>query len=463
MPCMTAETCMRFAGTVLAAAGALAASPAFGQEWSVYAGAAGRVEYNDNYRFVAPGETIAGVPNAAVEKESATTLTLLPFVTASRRTEVSDVNALLAIGANKVWGISPTEEYLSGRFALDGTLREDRSTWTGQASYSRSSSLEQAIREQDVVLTRTYTDAAQLQGSYSYQLTERWTIGTTIGGYANWYDSVENLGTQSDDWGYNVSGNVGYVYSDQTRLDYTLGYTYYSSDITRSNVLTTTFGLVHRFSPELTVSGSVGGFWSDTTAKQNLPGQGTPIDAGENRDDNGTFFGGSIVYAYSESTQFDLRASQGLGSSGTGTINKNTNVSLALLHRFSDRLAGRIGAGYLQTTYPVALDSSASDKTINAGAGLTYQLAERWKLDAGYQYTRTRYARDSSEPNSNVVFMSLAYNWPGASVTGWVGSPVDTQGLPAAGPLSLPERAGGMPGAQSPPSAILPFDAFTLP
>ena len=293
---------------------------------------------------------------------------------------MSEVTALLAIGANKVWGISPSEEFLSGRFALDGTLREERATWSGRTSYSRSSSLEQAVRDGDVVLARTYTDAAVLEGSYNYQLTDRWTIGATVGGYANWYDSVEGSDAQSDDWGYNVSGNLGYAYSDQTRLNYTLGYTYYASDITRSNVLTTTLGVVHRFSPQLTVSGSVGGFWSDTTAKQNLPGQGTPIDAGENRDDSGTFFGGSIAYAFSESTQFDARASQGLAPSGTGTISKSTNASVALSHQFSERLSGRVGAGYAQTKYPVALDSSAERRDDHGRCGTV--VSARRALDA---------------------------------------------------------------------------------
>jgi opacity protein-like surface antigen len=449
-----------------AATAAGVAGPAAAQDWSVYSGAAARLDYNDNYYFVVPGQPLPGTPGATTAKESAFTLSLLPFVAASRRTEVSEVTALLAIGANKVWSISPSEEYLSGRFALDGTLREDRATWTGRASYSRSSSLEQAIREQEVVLARTYTDAAVMEGAYNYLLTDRWTIGATVGGYANWYDSVEGTDTQSDDWGYNVLGNLGYLYSDQTRLTYTLGYTYYASDLTRSNVLTTTLGVVHRFSPQLTVSGSVGGFWSDTTARQNLPGQGAPIAAGENRDDSGPLFGGSIAYAFSESTQLDVRASQGLAPSSTGTISESTNASAALSHRFSDQLTGRLGASYLRTTYPAALDDSASDKTLTAGAGLSYRLAERWTLDAGYQYTRTRYAQNQlGEPSSNVVFVSIAYNWPGASFTGWLGNPVDTQGLPAAGPLSLPERTGGVPGAPSPtqPPATLPFDTYTLP
>ena len=61
------------------------------QAWSVQSGVAARVEYNDNYFFTA---------NNA---QSAFTASVTPFVTAARRTETSDVTALLAVGANKVW------------------------------------------------------------------------------------------------------------------------------------------------------------------------------------------------------------------------------------------------------------------------------------------------------------------------------------------------------------------------
>jgi hypothetical protein len=94
--------------------------------------------------------------------------------------------------------------------------------------------------------------------------------------------------------------------------------------------------------------------------------------------------------------------------------------------------------------------------------GLTYQFAERWKLDAAYQYTRTRYAQNSSEPRSNVVFVSVAYNWPGASFTSWLGNPAETQGLPGAGPMSSNAPVTGLPGASLTPE-LLPFDSLTLP
>jgi hypothetical protein len=93
-------------------------------------GATARIEYNDNYFFT------------PVDAQSAFTGTITPFITAARRTETSNLRALVAVGANEVWGISPTIDYLSGRIQLDGSVREARSTWSGSASFGRSASLQ---------------------------------------------------------------------------------------------------------------------------------------------------------------------------------------------------------------------------------------------------------------------------------------------------------------------------------
>ena len=452
-------------GAVVAAVAGMASPFATAQEWAVYGGVAGRIEYNDNYFFTAPGQSTPGNPAVSNDPQSAFTLSLIPFVAAARRTEVSEVTALLSIGDNQVWGPSPSENYLSGSLVLSGSLREARSTWSGSASYTRSPQLQNVIVGTDVLLALAYTDAAGLAGSYSYALTERWSVGASAGGYYNRYDSVEGGYEISADRGFNLGGNVGYAFSDRTQLTWTLGYMYYASDITRNDAVTTTLGVVHQFSPQLTVSGSVGGFWSDITARERLPGASTPVTAGESRRDSGPFYGGSISYAFSEFTRFGVSLSESLTPSGTGVLSKSDNAAISLSHDFSDRLTGRFGASYTRTTFPAALDGSYDDDTLGAQAGISYRLAERWKLDAGYQYTSARYSQVSSEPRSNLVFVSVAYNWPGSSFTGWLGRPMDMQGMPGAGPLSLPERSTRTPGSSPSTTAteIAPFDALTLP
>jgi hypothetical protein len=456
---------LRVGAAFVAAAATAVASLATAQEWSVQSGATARVEYNDNYFFtsVVTQSALTG-SITPVATQSAFTGTLTPFVTAARRTEASDVTALVAVGANKVWRLSPTVDYLSGRFGLDGSLREARSTWTGSASFVRSAPQQSELTPAGaaILLGLAYTNAASAKGGYTYALTERWSLGTTAGAYSNRYDSVDKVGTLSNNRGYYAGGNAGYAYSDRTQFTFTAGYSHYISNVTRSDEVTTTIGVVHQVSPQLTISASVGGFWSDIEVTQ------SDIVTGNRSRDRGELYGGNISYAFSERTQFVANLSENLLPSSSGSFNKTENAGASLTHRFSDRLTGRLGASYTRTIFPAAISSSSTNNYYLGEIGFSYLLAERWKLDAGYQYARARYEQIAGEPKSNLVFVSIGYNWPGASFTDWVGRRPDTQGLPGAGAVSLPVRSPGstalpgVPPAASPPEAS-PFDRLTIP
>ena len=270
-------------------------------------------------------------------------------------------------------------------------------------------------------------------------------------------------------------------------------YSHYSSDITRSDSVTTTLGVVHQFSPQLTISASVGGFWSDIEATKNalvcpttpiLCDTGlvprVPITTSDQRHDSGPLYGGNISYAFSERTQLAASLVENLAPSASGIINKTDSAYASLSHQFSERLSGRLGVSYTRTIFPVALAGSSTTNYYQGEIGVSYLLAERWKLDAGYRYARAQYSQNPFEPQSNVVFVSIGYGWPGASFTDWVGARLDTQGLPGAGPVALPERspstpapgatprgagasgdASRSPAPASPESS--PFDQFTIP
>lgn len=443
---------IRLGVALLAAAATAVATLATAQDWSVHSGATARLEYNDNYLF------------APVDRQSALTATVTPFLTAARRTETSDVTALVAVGANDVWGLSPSvDPYLSGRFELGGSLRDERSKWSGNASFVRSASLQDQSGQSGAQLVLAYTNTASVEGAYTYALTERWSLGTTIGAYSNRYEVVESTGTLSNNHGYYASGNGGYAYSERTQVTFLAGYTNYVSDVARSNGVTTTVGAVHQFSPQLTVSASLGFFWSDTDAT------GNSLASGNQRRDSGGLYGGSIGYAVSEQTLVGASLSEGLTPSSSGTLSKTDSAVASLMHEFSERLTGRLGASYTRTVFPVTVSSSLTNTTYAGEIGFSYLLAERWRLDAGYRYTGARYEQQSAgDPKSNVLFVSIAYNWPGTSFTDWVGRRPDVHGLPWAGAVVLPVRSresAPLPGdaPEAPPRDSSPFDQLSIP
>jgi hypothetical protein len=446
----------RLGAVVVATLAAVAPSLASAQGWSVQSGATARAEYNDNYFFTAVNQTPGVTP------QSAFTASISPFVTAARRTETSDVTALLAVGANRVWGPSPTTDYLSGRFVLDGSLREARATWSGNVSFARAPSLQNVVGDTGTILALAYTNAATANGTYTYALTEQWSLGATVGAYGNRYDSVNSSasGTPSsnlsNNHGYSAGGNAGYAYSDRSQLTFLAVYLQDTSNVARTDSVTTTLGVVHQFSPQLTISASLGYYWADIEATQ-----GDAVTS-DRRRPNGALYGGSISYAFSERTQFNASLSEGLAPSSTGTLSKSDIAVASLTQKFSERFNGRLGASYTRSINPTTTGSSTTNNYAGQ-VGVSYQLADRWKLDAGYQYARARYSQNAFEPKSNLVFVSIGYNWPGASFTDWVGTRPDTLGLPGAGPVSLPERSPSSARPPGTPPEASPFDRFTIP
>ena len=236
-------------------------------------------------------------------------------------------------------------------------------------------------------------------------------------------------------------------------------YSHYSSDVTRSDYVTTTLGVAHQFSPQLTISASVGGFWSDIEATRNalvcpttpiLCDTGlvprVPITTSDQRHDSGPLYGGNISYAFSERTQLAASLVENLAPSASGTTNKSDSAYASLSHQFSERLSGTARRKlYAHDLSGSASTGSSTTNYYQGEIGVSYLLAERWKLDAGYRYARAQYSQNPFEPQSNVVFVSIGYGWPGASFTDWVGARLDTQGLPGAGPVALPERPPSTP------------------
>src|SRR4029077_552558 len=166
-------------GVILAGASTCLPPLARAQAWTLEAGAVARGEYNDNY-FLTP-----------INPQSAFTTSVTPFATAARRTETSDIAAVAAIGGNWVSGPSTSADYVSGLAGLNGSLRDARSTWTGNLSFVRSATLQsEAQPTAAIVLGLAYTNATSASGTYSYALTERWALGASASAYDNRYDAV---------------------------------------------------------------------------------------------------------------------------------------------------------------------------------------------------------------------------------------------------------------------------------
>jgi len=455
---------LRLAVALAAAVPAVATA----QAWVVETGAAARGEFNDNYFF------------ATSDPQSAFTASIAPFLTAVRQTETSDATAFLAVGLNQVWGPSPTTDYISGRAGLTGAVYDERSAWAGAMAFSRAPLLQEAQTQAGTALVLAYTNAATVNGAYSYALADRWWIGAVAGWYTNDYDNVEEgQGTLSDNHGYLAGVTLDHRYSERTGFRTATMFSHYVSDITQSNVVAATLGAVHQVSPQLTLSASVGGFWSETESRETTLGcpaapvlcrtgivQPVLVVSGAERRDSGPLYGASINYDFTEGSRLSVTLSQTIDPSGTGTIVKNTDTGAAVAHRFSERITGRLGVTYTRTRLPAALSGAYTNEYYSGEASAFFQLAEHWTLEAGYRYAWATYEDDPFRPASNVVFLTIAYNRPAGAFTDWVGTRIGVADRRlGAGPVSLPE-ARPLPARLESPTGgpeSLPFGTFTIP
>jgi hypothetical protein len=451
-------------GLRLALAAIAAAAPALAgaQEWGWKVGGTARAEYTDNYGL------------SAFNEQSATTLSVAPFVVGYRRTETSQINLLAGIGYNYVIGLDQGNgDYWSGRLLLDGSTVVERSNYGFNVGIVRDTTLRTETQQTGTVFGPDNIRTGITGGvNYGYQLTERWNVGAFASAFSNDYSQYNFVATPNsalqDNTGWNVGGNASYALTQRTQLTGTVSYGQYSSNITDNSNISATLAVSHQFSEKLTASAYGGYFWSDSETTQNVLVCPTnpifcqlgfvpfvPVSVGTQRNSTGTLFGGSINYQISERTSFSASVAQNLAPSGTGVVQKTTPFTTALFHSFNDRLSGRVGASWTESTVP-GLDTSSFKNTYwSVGANVSYKLTEAWLLDAGIRHDNSDQRGLSAD--GNTLYVQIAYNWPGQSINDWQGfgafslpsaapgagtPPVLVPGLPMAPPVPVPQSAG---------------------
>jgi hypothetical protein len=460
----------RLAATVAAAA-ALLPGLAGAQQWGFNYGGSARTEYTDNYQL------------RPINTFSATTLTVSPFVTGFRRTETSQLNLLAGIGYNYVLasGGGDNTDYWSGRLNLNGSTVVERSNYGFNVGVSRDQTIRTEAIQTGIVFGTPSTRTAVTAGAnYGYQLTERWNAGANASVFSNSFGNVQGTTANTglnDNTGYGFGGNLGYAWSNRTQVTLAANYSHFASDITDSDSISTTLAATHQYSDRLTVSGYGGYFWSKIKSTQNFVVCPTtpifcqlgfvpfvPVALGTERDSTGTLFGGSVNYRITEKTSFNFNASQNLTPSGTGVVTKATAMTAGLSHAFSERMRGGLSAGWTRSTVP-GFDNNVNQRSTfySYGANVSYDLAERWLLDVGVRRQETDNRGVSA--NGNVIFVSIAYNWPGQSFSDWTGGfggfpvpaaaptagipPAVVPGQPMGAPVPVPRAAEERPATDS--------------
>ena len=78
------------------------------------------------------------------------------------------------------------------------------------------------------------------------------------GAFGNRYENVLSSGGSLQNNRATTLAAIGHAYSDRTQFNFSAVYSHYTATLPASDSVTTTLGVVHQFSPRLTISASVG-------------------------------------------------------------------------------------------------------------------------------------------------------------------------------------------------------------
>jgi outer membrane protein assembly factor BamA len=382
-----------------------------------------------------------------------------------RHTETSDLAAVLTVGGNVVFGSQADSRYVDYGAAIDGTWRETSATTAAGASIGRTRSLQSQVTPAGVTFALLTTDSAAARGRYTRSLTERWSAEANGRIYANRYDAVSGANPTQDNHGFSLGARAVYQQSETTRVAYGLVASRSISAGQRSDTFAATIEFVRQHTPQLRTTAMLGGFDSLAPASFCSAGGCDDTDSSARVRHGGWLYGTSVVYLPSARASVAAGAASDLAPSSTGPLLRSDTAYLSAGYEVTERMSARAG---LRASWQRTLDHSSRSDYYGGELGLSYRIAERWSLDAGYAYAHARYGNAQGSPSDNRVFVSVTYNgeglsllptapWTSGAVLGsGVGVP-PSAGAPAApGEPGLPLQPPGFPspGPASPGSPI---------
>jgi predicted porin len=400
-------------------------------EWSLDPEISARLRYDDNFRLATRNEL------------SVWETALLPKLTFARTTETSRLagSAGLSLRRFDEDGLDSNDRFL--RF--QSSRASERSNWGLNADYTRDSSLDSELVDDQVFFDRVPRERWSITPTWSHALNETTSLNASYQfvdvSYPDIRDNPQYTGYQF----HTASLGAGYALTPVTRLVAQLGLSRSErdDDTQRSDNRQLTLGVEHRFSERLSGSASAGSSRTETDYKQGflacsgviLPGfffgvggsvcvdpdtlipipfdveTGTTTAKSSN-----TVYNAELRYQL-ETGDLTLRGSRSTTPYTNGGMVQNERISLAGRHRFSSRLQASLSLDWYRTQNTDDFSARTDRTTTSVRPSLQWKLDRDWSLSAGYRYFRQEYEGSIQSATSNAVDLTLSYNWPRMAVS----------------------------------------------
>ena len=145
---------------------------------------------------------------------------------------------------------------------------------------------------------------------------------------------------------------------------------------------------------------------------------GTVTEVTAVRKDNswGYTFQGSLEQR-TETDTLSGRLSRDLTPSAVGSLVETDRVVFGWHKQWSEKLGSDISAAAYRSRYIGGAVTNSNSRYYTIEPRLSWQLAERWVLDAGYRYSRHKYDSAPLAADRNLIYVGVSYAWPKIAIS----------------------------------------------
>ena len=396
-------------------------------EWALKGSLGQQLQYNDNIAL------------STIRKDSVVGYLLTPRLQATRKTGALDI-AFVGQGDIRRYDVSRWD-CNNYNLSSNNAYRDKRSVFRLSGGYTVSCSYSQQVKDTGLLVPNSQSENYQLTPSWTWQWTSRdQLILNALYSKTSYSNSLGGITSNAGNGSLNFSGNdtyavnlgVNHAWSPRLSLNGKLNFSniqYTGSNASTQNQFGFQLGASYTINHYWAVSAGGGPVWVDAPQSSGgiSSGQDTSLSLGNVANIN-------ISYK-DQLSQFSTGYSNSVNPSAIGqtlqTHSVFANYSYQLAHHLilslnsSFTLSKSIGG---QSTNNPA---SQFDRSYFTGAaGITWELAKKWKLNGMYVYSWQDYQQAQNVQNlnavtglnvgtsdSNLVMLFLNYSWDGIRIS----------------------------------------------